>query len=97
MKQAEIKKCAICGNGVMHKGIPVFYTIKIQRHGVDAGAIQRQNGLEQMLGKCAVLASVMGPDEDMTKPITDEKELWVCDDCVNKDLTSLLIAMEKPE
>ena len=75
MKQTDIKKCAICENGMMHLGIPFFYVIKIQRHSIDLEAIQRQNGLEQMLGGCAQLANVMGPDEDMTKSFTDEKEI----------------------
>ena len=94
MKQEDIKKCAICGNGMMHLGLPFFYTIKIQRHGVDTGAIQRQNGLEQMLGGCAQLANVMGPNEDIAKPITEEKELWICDHCAGKDLSTLISTIE---
>ena len=94
MKQTDIKKCAICGNGMMHLGLPFFYTVRIQRHGIDAGAIQRQNGLEQMLGGCAQLANVMGPQEDMTKPLTEEKDLWICESCANTDLISLIAAIE---
>ena len=95
MKQTDIKKCAICKNGMMHKGMPIFYTIKIQRHSIDLGACQRQNGLEQFFGGHAELAGIMGPNEDMTKQITEETELWVCDNCANKDLLSLLAVIEE--
>ena len=95
MKHEDIKPCAICGQGVMSKGIPLFYTIKIQRHAIDLGAVQRQNGLEQMMGGHAQLANIMGPNEDMTKQMTEEKEVWVCDDCSNNKLMSLLLAIEE--
>ncbi len=94
MKQTDIKKCCICKNGMMHLEIPVFYTIKIQRHRIETDAVQRQNGLEQMLGGHAQLANIMGMDEDMTKPITEEKELWICDHCANEDLLTLIAAIE---
>ncbi len=97
MKQTDIKPCAICGNGMMHLGIPIFYTIKIQRHGLEAGAIQRQSGLEQFFGGHALLANVMGANEDMSKPLTDESELWVCDHCANENLLPLIAAIQEPE
>ena len=83
-KAKEIKKCARCGKGVMHTGLPLFWTVEIQRHGVDAGAVQRRHGLETFFGggsSGALLAGVMGPDEDITRPITNPLQLFICEDC----------------
>lgn len=80
MKQSEIEKCVICGKGVMHSGNICFYRIKIERMGVKVKAVQRQHGLELMLGS-AVLASIMGPDEDLAVSITGPDKAIVCDEC----------------
>ena len=53
MKQSELQKCIVCGKGVMHTGIPLFYKVTFSRMGIDMGAVQRQNGLEQMMGEAA--------------------------------------------
>jgi len=80
MKQTEIQKCIICGQGVMHCGLPLFYKVKIQRFGIDIKAVTRQHGLEQFMGN-AMLANIMGPDEDIANPIDDELEAFVCEEC----------------
>jgi len=80
MKKAELQKCLLCNKGVMHTGVPLFYRIKIERMVVDLGAIQRQHGLEMMIGS-PVLASVMGPDEDIANSIDKPAEALVCEKC----------------
>jgi hypothetical protein len=67
IKQHEIRKCVLCGKGVAHAGHPLFYRITIEQFGLMKDAIQRQSGLEMMLGGHAKLANIMGPDEDMPK------------------------------
>lgn len=67
LKQRDLTACAVCGKGVMHDGTPTFYRIQIEHYVVDIRAVQRQCGLEQMLGGAAALAQVMGPDDDMAK------------------------------
>ena len=66
MKQTEIKPCAACGKGVMHAGAPQFYQVTVQPYLVNVPAIQRQHGLEQMLGgnattHVAAAFSMIGP------------------------------------
>ena len=90
MKHAEIKKCIFCKKGMMHNQIPTFYTVKLQRHMLDLSACQRQNGLEQMLGGHALLASVMGPNEDLSKPLGNEFDVWICEDCAQEKLFDLI-------
>lgn len=76
----EAAKCAFCGKGFMESGLPLFYRVRIQRFGVDMGAVRRQSGLEQMLGGAAALAQVMGPNEEMAKPL-HTVEFTVCETC----------------
>jgi hypothetical protein len=67
-KQKDIQPCAICSKGLMHSGMPLFYRLRIERFGLDGKAVSRQAGLEHLLGGSALLANVMGPDENMATP-----------------------------
>lgn len=90
-KQADIKPCAICCKGLMHAGIPLFYRLRVERMGLDLGAIKRQHGLELMMGGAAPLASIMGPDETMAAVIDGPRELLVCETC-SHEMPALLNA-----
>lgn len=89
MKQSDIKKCAICDLGMMHSGAPLFYIMTIQHYMMDLGAVQRQHGLEMFMGEAAPLAQIMGPNEDLAKPLSKEIKIWVCQDCAIKHLRSI--------
>lgn len=83
MKEAELRKhatCSLCGNKVMASGMPLFWRVTVERFGIDMQAATRQQGLTMMLGS-AGLAAVMGPDEDMAKPMMDAVTLTVCESC----------------
>ena len=79
MKQSEIKKCTVCGEGVMHDNCMTFYTAKIEYMVVDIGAVQRQHGLEMFMGS-GQLAAIMGTNEDIAKPI-DSADIVICMTC----------------
>lgn len=64
LKAHEIGK-TVTGRGVAEQG-PIFYRVTVEQCGLDRNAIQRQAGLELMLGSPA-LASAMGPNEDVAK------------------------------
>lgn len=84
MKLSEIKKCAKCGKGVMHTGLPLFWRVTIERFGIDKAAVDRRFGLEMFFGGGrggAALAGVMGVDEDIAKPVMDEVRLILCEEC----------------
>lgn len=81
MKQTDIKPCAFCGRGLAHSGHPVFYRIAVEQMVVNVAAVQRQHGLEAMLGSPA-LAFHMGEQADLAKSITGTPEtLLICMPC----------------
>lgn len=98
MKADEVKPCAMCGRGVMHTGLPLFYRVKVEAMGVDVRAVQRRAGLEQMMGggsAGALLARVMGPDEDIAKPVVDDyPTVLICQPCAFQP-HPLLLFMER--
>lgn len=65
----------------MHSGIPIFFRVRIERMAVNMGAVQRQHGLELMLGGHAPLAMVMGLNEDLAVELGDPVTAIVCMDC----------------
>lgn len=83
MKQNELSKhlkCSVCGNHVAHSGLPIFWRVKVERFGIDTTAVKRQLGLSTFLGSYE-LASVMGPDEDMTIDLMAPKTMTLCEKC----------------
>lgn len=61
--------------------MPIFWTLKVQRHGIDMKAVNRQAGMEMMMNGHVPLAQILGPNEDMTKPLSVEVKLTACDNC----------------
>ena len=80
MKQKEIQPCAVCGKGVMHDNLMTFYRVKLDYMIVNLPAIQRQTGLEMMLGGNAMIAHAMGRDEDIAIPL-HEQSFLLCFHC----------------
>jgi hypothetical protein len=100
MKQAELLKhttCDLCRKKVGETGLPLFWRVTVERFGIDLAAVRRQDGLAQFMGN-TVLAAVMGPDEDMAKPLMDPKVLTVCERCAMEKLGPLVAAgLEEPK
>ena len=95
MKEDELRehaKCNVCGKGIGASGLPMFWTVRVERHGLKADALQRQTGLTMMLGGHAGLARVMGPDEEMTTPLMDPVELTVCETCGTRSVCVAMLA-----
>lgn len=99
MKQTEIKPCTACGKGVMHAGAPQFYRVTVQPHLVNVPAIQRQHGLEQMLGGNAMIAFHMGTQEDIGLPFGEPVVMLLCQDCgiSEQSIAGLLEAEERKQ
>lgn len=96
MKEAELRKhttCNLCGEKIGKSGLPFFWRVNIERFGVDVRAAQRQDGLAAFLGS-SMLANVMGPGEDMAKPVMDPITITVCEFCAMQDRSSLLMMAE---
>jgi hypothetical protein len=84
MKAEDLKPCALCGKGMMHAGVPLFYQVTVQTMGVDARAVQQQHGLETFFGGGrggVAMSRVFSPDPDVAKAIGDPHRTLVCQSC----------------
>jgi hypothetical protein len=84
MKEQELRESAICGfcqKKIGQASRPIFYRVRLERYMLNPGAIERQMGLTALLGGSALLAQVMGTDEDMATSIMEPELFTVCDDC----------------
>jgi hypothetical protein len=93
IKQSDIKKCKGCDKGVMHDNMLMFYTAKISQNVGNPMALQRQTGLEMMMGS-PLLASVMGPNEDIAEEVDTTGEIWVCLECATTMPLAVLMGDE---
>lgn len=83
MKERELRavsKCALCGRPFGHTGLPLFWRVTVERWGVDADAVRRQDGFATFIGSSA-LAGIMGPDDDMAHRITGPIRVTICEPC----------------
>lgn len=88
MKEKELREnaiCSMCGDKVLSAGLPLFWRVTIERFGIDLNAVQRQQGLTMMMGGNAVIAAVMGADEEMAKHIVDPIALTICEPCCTEN------------
>lgn len=87
MKEAELRKhtaCSFCGKKLLSNGgLPLFWRVTVERFGIDMMAVQRQHGLGMVIGSAAI-ASVMGPDEDLAKPMQEPATLTICEICATR-------------
>lgn len=80
MDRSEIKPCAMCGKGVLHTGAPFFYEVKVTQCMADMREIQRQHGLEVMMGGNAALAEVFAASTTVAHRLPEQR-LLVCSEC----------------
>lgn len=84
MKEAELAKhttCSCCGRLVTQTGLPLFWVVRIERYGISLPAMKRQMGLSDFLGGNSALARIMGPDEDLARPMMDAVTATLCERC----------------
>ena len=97
MKAGEIKPCSLCGKGVMHTGLPLFYRIKVERMGIDMREVQKLSGMEKFMDGQVALARVFY-DPDIAQPLSDAAQSLICEKCAVEPqyLAFLLEAGEVP-
>ena len=70
----------------MHAGNPLFYQFSIKHMMINVGAVHRQSGFDRMMGN-PMIASIMGPNEDMATQLNDG-DVLLCQECaVNSDVS----------
>lgn len=77
----KLGNCIVCGNKQLEGHVPLFYCVTITRAGFDAKALQREAGLEMMVGP---LARVFSPNDDLAKIIDGPHEVFVHETCADK-------------
>ena len=96
MRETELResaRCALCGHLIGVAGLPLFWRVRIERHGIDLAAVRRQSGLALLLGSAA-LALAMGPDDDLTTQLIEPVTLTVCECCGTRDTSIAYLALE---
>lgn len=83
LKAADLRPCALCGQGVMHTGVPLFWRISLQRMGVDRLAVQQAAGMETFFGGALALARVFS-DPDIANPFGEGRTILVCEACAGE-------------
>lgn len=64
MKAGEITECALCGQGLMARGLPLFWRVRLERMGLSLAAVARVQGLEALtLGNIALARAERGLGE----------------------------------
>jgi hypothetical protein len=86
--------CRICGKAQLESPIPLFYVVEITRHGFDSAAVRRAVGLTMQVG---ALASVLGPDEPLTKPLDGPYRVFVHEECADQIHHLLELFPETPD
>lgn len=89
MKLSELQKfsngkieCVVCKKGVAASRIPIFLRLVVNSAKLDAAAINRASGLEQLLGGHVALARAMGPDETIAVE-SEPQTCFVCASCLH--------------
>ena len=96
-QRKDIKKCACCLQGIANKGQFLFWRLKVERLGLDHGAIQREHGMEQFMGGNVALASVFSDGRDLAKTVDGPHEFLVCENCVTRYMPGVFMACENTE
>lgn len=83
MNQSELQKATICGlcrKPFGHTGLPLFWRVRIERHGVEMDKVRRQDALATLVGSQGI-ASALSPFDQMTQPMMEPVEITVCETC----------------
>lgn len=100
MKEKELRlyaTCSMCRKLIGHSGLPLFWRVTLEQFGIDGHAVRRQMGLTDFMGGSARLAMAMGPDEEMTKTLTEKVTLCICYDCAVLPTLMIAAAAEWPD
>lgn len=83
MKRAELlthAKCDLCRAPIGNSGLPLFWCLTIERHGIDIPAVKRSDGFVAFVGNAAI-AGALSDDPELTKPVMDPIKLTACEGC----------------
>lgn len=83
MKAGDFKPCALCGRGVAHTGIPLFYRVRIEHMGIDRQAVEQTAGMERFfMGHVAIARAFQDPE--IATPLFPAVTALVCQQCATE-------------
>lgn len=91
LKAGDFTPCLMCGKGVMHTGIPLFYRVKLERFGVLANEVRRVAAMEQFMGGNVGIARAFH-DPELTQTMMPEVSGLVCETCSMKPWPVAMLA-----
>lgn len=80
MDVSDLRKCTLCGEGMMHDDQIFFYEIRVSQCVVDVRSIQQIHAMEQLMGGAVGLARVLAPSNTVAKRLPETRHL-VCSTC----------------
>jgi hypothetical protein len=80
LKRKEFKPCLVCEETVFHGRDIHFYVAGIEQHIADLPAIQRSQGLVQMMNGHEAIAAALSPNEDLSHGMGETRGL-LCAEC----------------
>jgi len=89
----ESAKCVVCNKKIGETGLPLFWRITTERHGIDMKAVKRYDGLAAFLGGSVQLADAMGTNEDLTQVLDETKTFTVCEPCSQGNICIMTLAL----
>lgn len=97
MRAEELKPCAICGKGMAHAGVPLFYRVRLEHMGINANAVRRTDAMERFFGGSAanpagIAVARVFEDPVIAEPIVDATEVLVCQPCALEPRPLLMLA-----
>lgn len=79
LDRSELEKCFFCEKGMMHGGTILFYEITVGQCVVDLPAVQRQAGMDMLMGHPA-LGMALSPDTRVAHRLP-AKRVLICAGC----------------
>ena len=83
MRERELRQkrlCTACGERIGHAGLLSFWTARLEHHVVNLDAIKRQDGPTAAMSGHALMALIVGPNEEMTEVVATV-EVVLCESC----------------
>ena len=84
MNEAELSNhltCNNCGMLVTACGLPLFWKLTVERHGINAEKLRSSVSMSNIVGNYGIAKAMGLTPDDVTQPMMDAKVVTLCDSC----------------
>jgi hypothetical protein len=79
----DIKPCAVCGERLMTDNpLGLFWRVTAERMAIDQRAVQREAGLETMMGGNVAIAAALSAESSFARTMIEPRAMLICEPCV---------------